>query len=201
MNCVIFAGGEIFDQQNIKKAIEKDAFVICADSGYDTAKMLDIKCDLFIGDGDSVSKIPDDVKVLKYPCEKNETDTFIAADYAAQKGFDKVLIIGAFGKRFDHSIANLSVLKMMFDRNIDTYLYDGKNKAYIFKGEKRFETDNKYISFFNIESDTFITLENFKYNLNNKKMSFNTTLCVSNEIINKSATAKTNKMVLCVESN
>ena len=39
--------------------------VIAADGGYSTLKSLEIRCDLLIGDMDSIASIPTDVEIIR----------------------------------------------------------------------------------------------------------------------------------------
>ena len=71
--------------------------------------------DIVIGDMDSIceddkkSLKPSNPKALfiKSPCEKNESDTQLALEYLVKGNIKNILLIGALGKRMDHSLANL----------------------------------------------------------------------------------------------
>ena len=65
--CYIICGGpESFDSAKI----DKDSYIICADSGYDKALSSGISPDLVIGDFDSIEAVPSGVKVIKAPTNK-----------------------------------------------------------------------------------------------------------------------------------
>jgi len=109
---VIIAGGEIRDYRYSKAIVSKADYVICADSGLNHAKKMKISPDVIVGDFDSiclhnVGKNYKKTKIKKYPKEKNNSDTELAIRYALKQGCEKVIILGALGKRIDHSMANI----------------------------------------------------------------------------------------------
>ena len=84
--------------------------VIAADGGYDTLSEKGYKCDLFVGDMDSLMLHPTDVETLRYPVEKDETDMFLAYYEGKKRGYTNFRIYGGVGGRIDHTFANLSLL-------------------------------------------------------------------------------------------
>ncbi len=109
--CIIFTGGELKDYQLISKKIFEKAYIIAADSGYNHAINLDVQPDLVVGDYDSLGFVPDKSKeVLTFPKEKDDSDLMLAVREALKRGYKEIIIIGALGGRFDHTIANLQTL-------------------------------------------------------------------------------------------
>ena len=131
--CYIICGGpESFSTVKIPD----NAYIICADSGYDKALSAGIKPDLLIGDFDSVkSKLPDDIDVLRAPAHKDDTDTLLAVRTALEKGFDEIILAGACGGRTDHTLANIAtllyirntVLKLMLSVMKQMYIFSPMN--------------------------------------------------------------------------
>ena len=72
--CYIVGAGEFFGSFTPKK----DDLVIAADGGYEALSSRGIRCDLLIGDMDSIKKIPGGVEILKHKVEKDETDMHLA---------------------------------------------------------------------------------------------------------------------------
>ena len=66
--------------------------------------------DLIVGDFDShpVPHLP--VETIRLPREKDDTDTMFAAREAQRRGFSEVLLLGAIGRRLDHSLGNVAIL-------------------------------------------------------------------------------------------
>jgi len=72
--CYIFAGSPEAKCNDI--VFDENRYVICADGGYSIAKRLGIVPDVIIGDFDTYTKkLPEDCEVIKYPAEKDDTDT------------------------------------------------------------------------------------------------------------------------------
>lgn len=88
----------------------EDELVIAADGGYDTLVKYGIKCDVLIGDFDSVKEVPSGIKALRHPVEKDETDIHLALLHGASLGYSEFRIYGATGGRQDHTFANYSLL-------------------------------------------------------------------------------------------
>ena len=90
--------------------------VICADRGYDHARLLGLSPDLVVGDMDSVSPAGRSAvrdlgpRLEVHPSRKDSTDTEIAVDHALSMGASQILMLGALGGRVDHELANLMLL-------------------------------------------------------------------------------------------
>lgn len=109
--CVIFGGGEIEDLNYIRQQLRQEDFIICADRGYIYCRELGCSPDLVLGDFDSYSgELPSDCEILRYPVEKDDTDTMIAIKESIRRGYDEILMLGMLGGRLDHTIANIQSL-------------------------------------------------------------------------------------------
>lgn len=164
-----------------------DIMVAC-DGGYKAIKSLQLPIDIFVGDFDSLSsKTIDELKTSEvhiFKSVKNDSDLKLALDICLKKDKEDVPIIiyNATGKRIDHFLATIRMLKQYPRENI--YLIDKYNWIYIKKRSFEVEkNDYKYISFFNIYIETTISLVGFKYPLRNYKMDEFDCLCLSNEIL------------------
>ena len=91
---LLLSGGKTdIDFVSIYLKSHKFDTVVCADSGLETACKLDVKVDCFMGDFDSVSpgildkymnkmiKSSIDAQFIRYPAEKDATDTELVLDY------------------------------------------------------------------------------------------------------------------------
>ncbi len=110
MRAVIIGGGAIGDYEKARKKILPDDYIICADAGYDHAVKMGIEPDILIGDLDSISAVPDDVELVKYPTRKDLTDSHIAMETAREKGYEDMLLLGFTGDRADHMLTNILML-------------------------------------------------------------------------------------------
>lgn len=93
-------------------------FVCCADSGIDIAKSNDVIPHIAIGDFDSASKeglqwaSSVGCEIIGHSPAKDESDGELSLMELKNRGYKTVKIIGAFGKRPDHTVFNLSWLHL-----------------------------------------------------------------------------------------
>ena len=106
--CVIVGAGEIYSEIDVR---EGDV-VIAADGGYKYLCDADLKPDVLIGDFDSLGELPslENVKIVKHPIEKDETDMYLAYTKGVERGYTDFIIYGGAGGRDDHTFANYSLL-------------------------------------------------------------------------------------------
>ncbi|MEH7441000.1 thiamine diphosphokinase [Bacillus sp. JJ1122] len=169
-----------------------------------------IKPSMAFGDFDSVSeeemaKIEMEVEHLKkFKPEKDETDMELALNWAIAQNPDSIMIFGATGGRLDHLMANVQLLTKPLNKEIDiqTEIIDKNNILFIKKpGTYNVEmiTDFKYISFLPVTPEILgMTLENFKYPLNDCHIPMGSTLCISNELIRGHGTFSFSEGILLV---
>ena len=119
---IVFTGGQKPETHVIKQLIEseaKDALFVAADSGLDAAEEAGLKPHWIIGDMDSINdasrlaSYPPQC-VMRYPQDKDYTDTELAFSLAVEKGCDTVWIIGGGGGRLDH----LFGIRSLFERDV-----------------------------------------------------------------------------------
>ncbi len=159
MKCYIFSSGQISSYDWLKKIDFSGAFVICADGGIRHAKMLGLSVDIWMGDGDSLNiEEPLAKEIIKFPVKKDNTDTDLAVEYALERGFRDITILGALGGRIDHEFSHFCLLKKIVQSGGKGFLLDEKNL--ITMENKSFDLidyERKYVSFFPFGGD----VENF----------------------------------------
>lgn len=183
--------------------------VIAGDRGLEALYQLKIIPNHVVGDFDSVS--PEILEFYKkqpkiifhtYNAEKDNTDTDIALKLAIQIKSSKITILGALGKRMDHAIANIHILKDALGANIPCQILDEHNRIYLVNTEKTLEKDKvygKYISLIPLTSTVEgLTLKGFKYPLNKYNLPIGISLGISNEIIEDIAHIEMEKGILIV---
>ena len=134
--CLIITGGE--DSGNIAAEHCPDMVIAC-DSGYHYAEAYGIVPDLIIGDFDS-AEYPKctEIPVLRYPSEKDDTDTMLAARYAVQCGCTKVQILCGLGGRLDHAIANIQCAAFIASQGGTAEIYGKNDIITVFSGSRDF---------------------------------------------------------------
>jgi thiamine pyrophosphokinase len=90
--------------------IERSSFVISADGGYDRCVAAGITPDLIIGDFDSTEITDFSAETIRFPREKDASDTQLAVREAIRRGFGCFHIYGALGGRLDHTLANIALM-------------------------------------------------------------------------------------------
>jgi len=95
----------------------KSDFIICADGGYEIAASCGIKPDLVIGDSDSgkMNGRDGDTKFIRFPSEKDYSDTFLCVKHAVSLGFEDIIIAGGIGGRLDHTMSNIQTIACFSD--------------------------------------------------------------------------------------
>lgn len=123
--CLILTGGIIDNYDLLKDYFQPGDYLICADGGARHARRLGVKPDLLVGDFDTLSEKELDefarlgTEILRFPREKDYTDTHLALLEGLKRGFDEIVILAALGGRFDHSMANVMLLALPEAREKD----------------------------------------------------------------------------------
>ena len=104
--CYLVGAGDI---TSLPKPDSTD-LVIAADGGYDHLISHGVRCDLLIGDLDSIKGAPKDVELMRHPIKKDDTDMILAFREGVRRGYRDFLILGGTGGRIDHTLANMSLL-------------------------------------------------------------------------------------------
>lgn len=185
--CVIIGGGD-FSIDILKENINVDSdYIICADSGYDYAVKADITPDLLIGDFDSIKAIPDNVKMITLPVEKDVTDTVAAFNEGVKQGFTSFVLFGGTGGRFEHTFANISLMASASKQNISFEIIDDNHvfRAITNSTVKIRRRENQQVSVFAYGDKAIgVTEKGFHYSLQNYTLDpFDGALGTSNDII------------------
>jgi thiamine pyrophosphokinase len=111
---VVVAHGEVAPED--RDVVAGAETVIAADGGALALERWGIVPHLVVGDLDSLGfDQADDLgkrgaKVIPFPAEKDQSDLELAMRYALETGADDIVLVGAFGGRLDHLLANAMLL-------------------------------------------------------------------------------------------
>lgn len=204
---LIISGGKT-DMDFAKNYVGNNSFdtVVCADSGLDTAYKLGLKVDFFMGDFDSVSsevlssyidkKIQNsiDAQFVKYPEQKDATDTELVLDFVLENEPSLVVMLGATGGRIDHLLANIGILLKALKEDVETYIVDRYNKICMIDRSTILYKDDmwsKYVSFYPYtERVENLKLSGLKYGLAGEDIAIGSSRTVSNEFADDSDMAE-----------
>ncbi|SEM46802.1 thiamine diphosphokinase [Mesobacillus persicus] len=210
----ILGGGPANYHPDLKEFDSGDSWWLGVDKGVFTLLATGIKPDYAFGDFDSVTdeewmRIKREVSNLHtFKPEKDETDMELALDWALTKGPEKIRIFGGTGGRLDHFLGNVQILLKAELNGLSTQIemIDRQNQLFV-KGPGSHTVEKmanlKYISFVPVTPLVKgLTLEQFKYPLNNCHISLGSTLCISNELVSDFGTFSfTEGIVLVIRSN
>lgn len=112
---LVFANGELADSGWVGPYLGRAAAVIAADGGLRHLLALGRRPDVLMGDLDSLPPgvVAEEAagRVIRFPRDKDETDLELALLYAVEQyPGHEVLVLGGFGGRLDHMLANILVL-------------------------------------------------------------------------------------------
>ena len=167
----------------------EDDLVIAADGGYDHLTRLGIRCDVLVGDLDSIESAPEGIETVKFPTKKDETDMHLAYLEGAGRGYENFLILGGTGGREDHTFANYCLLIYITEHGHSAKLLSDtgevqalKNGSLTVMGEPM-----KHLSVFPFGcTANGVSIEGAEYECENISLAPNFPLAVSNRFIGKS---------------
>lgn len=134
MNALIVCGGRIEDYSYYTRYFDEADIVICADSGARHLRAFGKNPDVLIGDFDSISQSDYDyfkaqgAEILKFPVEKDMTDSELALNIAIDRGCKSIVFIGSTGTRYDHSLSNILMLKKIIEVGLVGKIVDEHNE-------------------------------------------------------------------------
>ena len=173
----------------IKK--QEGDFVICADGGVVIAEAGGIVPDVVLGDLDSTDSIDNKYNFIRFPKEKDDTDTMLCLKYGIEKGYRDFVIIGGIGGRLDHTIANIQTLAYAKTRGIKAKICSCDAVCQMISDGETAEIERKegfYVSIFSYSQECEgVSISGTKYVLENGRIDSSFPLGVSNEFASEKA--------------
>ena len=146
--CTIVSGAPICNIEFLKANIDRDSFIIAADSGYLKLQKAGIMPDVIVADFDSSDKPEMPCEIITFPVEKSYTDTFNSVILAKERGYSDITIFFAIGGRFDHSYSNVLCLDYCRKNNINCRIVDDKNRISLITDKTVIKKEYDYFSLF-----------------------------------------------------
>lgn len=205
MNFVIFSGGIIRKGFFVNEALEKANKVLAVDNGAKYALELGVTPQLVLGDFDSIDnktlkqvQTDKNVEIIRFPKEKNETDTELGIQEAVKQGASEITIIGGIeGDRLDHILANVFLLTQF---EIPILFANGNQKIWLSKGPKKEIIQGKkndLLSLIPIKDNVEeITTNGLEYKLDNQTLFFGKSRGISNVFLENEVKIKFEKGIL-----
>lgn len=194
MKGLIVSSGEIKDYELLDKIVNENEYIVCADGGFSHLLKIDKFPNVVLGDLDSIGKEElcilenKNIGIQKFPSMKDETDTELCINFLLKKGFKDITLMGVIGTRLDHTLANIYLLKKIYNFGAKACIIDENNSIYY--SDERISLEKKeglFISIIPISEDGIVvSLNGFLYPLKRAHLKFSSTRGISNKIIEKS---------------
>lgn len=195
-NALIIANGEPLQKRRLVLLAKQSGAVICADGGANTALKMGITPDVIVGDLDSVHAEAL-VKFRRVPIyeDRNDqtTDLEKAISWAIQSNFDHITVVGASGKRLDHTVGNLGVLRKFYPDAIITLVDDSGELCYVGR-EYSFEAEKgDVVSLIPLNRCEGVSTDGLKYPLDREDLELGVREGTSNVVVSSPVSIKVKK--------
>ncbi len=188
MKGLISAGGTGVKSDLLIDLCTESDIIVAADSGFYNLTEACCRLDYLIGDFDSIDdkslmeEVDSSTKILRYPIEKDKTDTELAIDLLIEKGCTDITIIGGTGTRIDHSLSNIFMIRYFYFKGINIKIVDNNNEITYLPTEIFLRKyPDYYYSILPVGPEGItVTLEGFHYPLKETLIEYGSSLGISN---------------------
>lgn len=204
MRVLVISGGKPPEEHTLRTYLNKETYIISADSGSNILYKYNIVPNMILGDFDSIDS---DVlrnfekkgsKIISYPSEKDFTDTEAAINEAFKLKPQEILLLGCTGSRLDHTMANIGLLYKCLEKSIEAYIIDENN--IISLHNKEFKITGKAGELFSLQAFggkvNNLCIVKAKYELYNYDLEFGDPRTVSNELLDHTVSVTFNKGIV-----
>lgn len=195
-HALVIANGEAPKKQQLLALVKEANIVICADGGANTALKFGITPDAIVGDFDSIHAEAL-VKFRKVPTfedrDDETTDLEKAISWAIKAKHIHVVVVGASGRRLDHTIGNLGVIAKFYPDAIVRFVDDIGELLYVGK-ELTFEASKgDVVSLVPLGRCEGIITQGLKYALEGETLELGLREGTSNVVVASPVTIKVKK--------
>ncbi|TXK74823.1 thiamine diphosphokinase [Paenibacillus sp. N3.4] len=187
---IIVTGGTLGDW--ILGEIQEEDVLVGSDRGALYLIQQGLKPYISMGDFDSVTS--EELALIRSsslhfvdcdPIFKDLTDTEMAFNWALEEKPEHIVLVGAIGTRFDHSLANIHLLRKGTELGIACSIVDGHNEITVIHQPTRIQRGNyTHVSLLPLSLEvTGITLQGFQYPLHQATLQIGQSLGISNILI------------------
>ena len=206
---VCIVNGKIKDISYYDGLLKSSSLTVCADGGANHLYKTNYKVDCLVGDMDSIdsdalSYFEKNCEVRKYKREKDYTDSMIAIDLIIEYGIRQIYMIGAFGDRADHFLSNVGLLFFARGKDANLVILDDINEIFLLSEGKNtlHSSAGQTVSFVPLSDVRNLTLEGFKYPLQDHDVHIGDSRLNSNIAVQKEQTVSFESgKLLCININ
>lgn len=185
MHALIFANGELQLPPGGPPAAD---LILAADGGAKHCRSLGIWPQVLIGDLDSLDPAlraelaAQAVQLISHPARKDETDFELALLHAQRAGAEAVSVLGGLGRRWDHSLANLTLAAAGRFAGLHITFLHGSQRLFAIRGRVTLEaTPGSRVSLIPLGQDARgVTTSGLEYPLVDETLPFGSSRGVSN---------------------
>lgn len=169
---VVLAHGEFPAHSMALRQLQSAATVVCCDGAVEGLLQAGMEPDYVVGDLDSISpalKKRFAGKIHRVE-EQESNDLTKAINFCRQKGYNEVTILGATGKREDHTLGNLSLL-CGYAKELSVQMLTSYGALHVSHGDAAFESfAGQQASLFCLSPQARITTGGLKYPICNASL-------------------------------
>ena len=173
---VILADGDFPSTPKTMQILKQAQHIICCDGAAEKLLRFGLEPDKIIGDLDSLAvKLQEKyADKIVHVAEQESNDLSKAFCYCRSQGYTDVVILGATGKREDHTLGNLSLLALYARELPEIKMVTDHGEFFvIFEGGTFPSMAGEQISIISLDSNLVIhSSENLKYPIRELKMDY-----------------------------
>ncbi len=169
---LILANGAFPKNANLINKLKTSEYLICCDGAVNNLEKIGIKPQIIIGDLDSInSDIKERYKdIIYHISEQDNNDLTKAVNWTVNQGFKRITILGATGKREDHTIGNIFLL-LRYIHKVQVQMISDYGILTPITGDTVFESfKGQQVSMFAPDNSTKILTHNLRYPLDNRSL-------------------------------
>jgi thiamine pyrophosphokinase len=187
---LVLAGGRLEATARVLERVRDASIVIAADGGARHADAIHRTIDLWVGDFDS-SDAPliarwANVPRQTHPTDKAQVDTELALQAARERGATHAVILGAFGGRFDHTLAIATIAVKNTLQGFPVALESGDEAAWVVTPQEPLRLNlapDQTFSAISLEPTSVISVHGARWPLDRAELPFGSGLGVSNQAL------------------
>ncbi|MBI1184494.1 thiamine diphosphokinase [bacterium] len=185
---LLIADGEMCSLALLESLLEWSPMVLALDNAFMKVASLGVKVDYWLGDFDDVNPNEElekwqqsHVQVVHTP-DQNATDFEKGVDFLMQKGVREVNVLWATGKRFDHSLGNMSFLTK-YHGKIKLVFYNDYSRMYMLNHSfSKWYKKGQIISLMPLPFAKAVSTTGLKYLLDKEDLEWGIRIGTSNEV-------------------
>jgi thiamine pyrophosphokinase len=181
LKTIILANGEIPTHPKALEALLKATQIVCCDGAINNLVELGFNPTVIIGDLDSISEAMyskyRDIIIADKDVEYNDLQKAIR--YCISMNWNDIIILGGFGKREDHALANISIM-LQYSNPLINLNFEFKIKMITNTGlftpifqTTTFESfEKQQVSIFSFDKNSKLTFHGLKYPVENRSFQY-----------------------------